>query len=59
MFVRCKCGRLKNVNYTSKDKEVKVDCECGIKLTQKLTNAKFRASNICNEMATKERQSKK
>jgi len=31
-FLRCKCGRLKNANYTSKQTEVIADCECGIKL---------------------------
>lgn len=36
-FVKCpNCRRLKNANYTTKDKEIAVVCFCGTNLKKKL-----------------------
>lgn len=36
IFLRCKCGRLKNANYTAKKPTAKADCVCGIKQTKEI-----------------------
>jgi hypothetical protein len=41
-FLKCKCGRLKNANYTDKNPIAKATCICGIFLTKEIKACKNR-----------------